>query len=98
MGKILFVVFLMLAIVIGGALYWTWAMWTIWGWYAPLLKLPAMSYLQIFAARMLFYCLQGGDYKPNSERDEGRWKFFGHVLLSPLMAVAFAWLMLKILT
>lgn len=89
-------VFAAIAIVCAIVLYWALVSWIIWNWYAPIVGLPNATFGQVYAYSILLRVLMG--HKTVSPKtEESKREDLINMLLSPLVTLAFGWIMLQFL-
>lgn len=82
--------------VCGITLYWAWAAWILWNWYAPLAGLHNATFTQVFAYSTIFRILQGHK-TVYAKNEESKKEDLIAIFLGPIIGLAFGWLMLHIL-
>ncbi len=77
-------------------LYYAWAAWVLWNWYAPMAGLDQASYAKVYALMTLFSVLKGpaASYASDeASKKENMIKFF----FGPILSVAIGRVMLEVL-
>jgi hypothetical protein len=95
-GKFLIALPILVLMVFGIVLYWAWATWVLWNWYAPLAGLPSATFAQVYAYCILFRALTG-HRTIYAKNEESKKEDTIYLFASPLIGLAFGWIMLQIL-
>lgn len=79
-------------------LYWTWAAWVIWNWYAPVIGIEPASFAKVFGITLVFSCIRGYQSTSKADSDDPKSAFIS-ICIGPLVLIAWArfmlWLLVK---
>lgn len=79
--------FLLIPVVIGSVLYWAWAAWILWNWYAPLAGLEQATYAKVCALAALFSAIKGPTPSWTSD-EESTAASLNTLIFGPLFSLA----------